>query len=88
MLIRIVGLNSEKFFYQVKECGAIGWKQYTKSIDNFIKMMFILFPELEKQSKRCSFITDKYSLAIWLYNYGETIEDKIKGKAYLFFYHR
>ena len=59
MLLKIVGLNSDKFFYQVKECGAIGWKQYTKPIDVFIKMMFILFPELKKQSMNVSFITDK-----------------------------
>lgn len=87
MLIRIVGLNSDKFFYQVKECGATSWKQYTKSIDNFIKMMFILFPELKQQVKSYN-LSDEYQTANWLYNYGESDYDKIKGNAYIFFYHR
>lgn len=87
MMIRIVGLNDSKFFYQVKECGAIGWRQYTKSIDDFLKMMFILFPNLLKEIQPFDFC-DKHSIANWLYNYGETIEDKVKGNAYIFFYHR
>ena len=87
MLLRIVGLNSDVVFYQVKECGAIEWKQYSKSIDNFIKMMFILFPNLLKEV--CHYkLPDKYSVANWLYNYGETDYDKLKGYAYIFFFHR
>ena len=88
MILRIVGLNADKFFYQIKECGSVQWRQYTKSIDNFIKMMFIFFPELQKQASEKIYLNDKYALATWLYNYGETIEDKLKGNVYCFFYHR
>ena len=87
MLIKIVGLNSENFFYLVKERGAIGWKPYKKPIADFIRMMFILFPNLKKESETHN-LHDKYDIAVWLYNYGETPIDKVKGNAYIHFYHR
>lgn len=87
MFIRIVGLNTDTVFYQVKECGSSCWRQYTKGIDDFIKMMFILFPSLIKEVEAQHFVS-KYQVAQWLYNYGETELDKLKGDAYIFFYHR
>lgn len=50
-------------------------------------MMFILFPELRKLANHYQF-DDKYQVANWLYNLGETPEDKAEGKAYTYFYHR
>ena len=87
MYIKIVGLNSENFFYLVKESGSCSWRPYTKNIDDFIKMMFILFPNLKKQLKHYD-LHEKYQVANWLYNYGESDIDKIKGNAYIFFHRR
>lgn len=80
MLLKIVGLNDEKFFYQVKINSH--WKQFTKSIDNFIKMMFILFPHLRHEIEHYQF-DNKYSVANWLYNYGEEIKP---CETYVFYF--
>ena len=80
MMLRIVALTDEKFFYQVKIYGE--WKQFKKPIREFIMMMFKLFPELVKQVRKYNF-DNVYSIANWLYNYGEEVEP---CDPYIFYY--
>ena len=68
MMLKIVGLNNDTMFYQVKQNGK--WVQYTKDIDNFINMMFKLFPLTRKEAIKYG-CTDNTQIANWLYNYGE-----------------
>ena len=70
-MIKIVGLNLDTVFYLIKvNCV---WKQYTKSVGEFIHMMYVLFPYVMKQADKYQF-NDKYQLANWLYNYGEEVK--------------
>ena len=71
MMLKIVALSDEKFVYQVKIRGE--WKQFKKPIREFIMMMFKLFPELTKQVRKYNF-DNVYSIANWLYNYGEEVK--------------
>lgn len=71
ILMKIVGLTYDEVFYQIKVRGV--WKQYKKSLDDFLYMMWVLFPELMRRSKRYNF-DDKQQVANWLYNYGEEIK--------------
>ena len=82
MMLRIVGLNTDKVFYQVKR-GHV-WEQYTKHVNTFVYMMFTLFPELQKRVKPYGF-DNIYSVANWLYNYGETHSPNTE--TYIFYYH-
>lgn len=70
-MMKIVGLNYDLVFYQIKTKGK--WIQYTKPVGKFIHMMYILFPNVMKQADKYNF-DDIYSLANWLYNYGESIK--------------
>lgn len=83
MMLRIVGLNSDKVFYQVKR-GHV-WEQYTKPVNTFVHMMFTLFPILQKQVRSYGF-DNIYSVANWLYNYGEAHTPN--AETYIFYYHR
>lgn len=80
MMLRIVALTDELFFYQVKIYGE--WKQFKKPISEFIHMMFVLFPNLIKEIRPYNF-DNKYSIANWLYNYGETVKP---CETYIFYY--
>lgn len=82
MMLRIAALNYDVFFYQVKIRGQ--WKQFTKPIGKFIHMMYVLFPDIMKQSEKCKF-DDMYQVADWLYNYGEEIKP---SETYIFYYKR
>lgn len=68
MMLKVVGITNEVVFYQVKQKGI--WVQYKKDIDNFVYMMFKLFPLLRKRLKPYGY-TDNTQIANWLYNYGE-----------------
>ena len=71
MMMKIVGLNYDCVFYQIKVRGV--WKQYRKSTGEFIHMMYVLFPAVMKKVDRYNFV-DMYQLANWLYNYGEEVK--------------
>lgn len=82
MMLKIVGLNYDEFFYQIKIKGQ--WKQFTKPVGKFIHMMYVLFPNIMKQSEKY-FFDDIYQLANWLYNYGEEVKP---CETYIFYYKR
>lgn len=71
LMMKIVGLNTDTVFYLIKVSHV--WKQYTKSVGEFIHMMYVLFPDVMRQADKYQF-EDKYQLANWLYNYGEEIK--------------
>lgn len=82
MMLKIVALNYEDFFYLVKVRGE--WKQYKKPVREFIMMMFKLFPHLVKESRHYHF-DDVTQIANWLYNYGEEVKP---CETYIFYYKR
>lgn len=69
--MKIVGLNVDMVFYLIKVNNS--WVFYKKSVDDFIHMMYVLFPNVMKQANKYQF-ENKYQLANWLYNYGETVK--------------
>ena len=71
IMMKIVGLNADTVFYLIKVNYV--WKQYTKSVGEFIHMMYALFPDIMKTIDKYQF-EDKYQLSNWLYNYGEGVK--------------
>jgi len=82
MMLRIVGLNFGVVIYQVKMRGQ--WKQYIKTVGNFVHMMYVLFPDIMKQSEKYGF-NDVYQIVDWLYSYGEEVKP---CETYIFYYKR
>ena len=79
LMMKIVGLSVDTVFYLIKVNNV--WKLYTKSVGEFIHMMYDSFPDVMEQADKHQF-EDKYQLANWLYNYGE--EDK-PCETYIFY---
>lgn len=71
LMMKIVGLNVDTVFYLIKVNHE--WKQYTKTVGEFIHIMYALFPDVMREADKYQF-EDKYQLANWLYNYGEAVK--------------
>lgn len=71
LMMKIVGLNVDTVFYLIKIKGS--WVFYKKAVDDFIYMMYVLFPDIMRQADKYQF-ENKYQLANWLYNYGEAVK--------------
>lgn len=78
-MMQIVGLATDTVFYLIKVNHV--WRLYTKTVDEFIHMMYVSFPDVMRQADKYQF-DDKYQLANWLYNYGEEIKP---CKTYIFY---